>query len=72
MQRIVVQIRDIHRQVSSTEIARRKIASQENETFHSIIFHSMLTILLVACSSDWLTGIIFEFGGEYSEVDVQV
>ena len=36
--------------------------SQENETFHSIIFHSMFTILLVACSSDWLTGIIFEFG----------
>ena len=25
----------------------------------------MLTILLVACSSDWLTGIIFEFGATF-------
>ena len=59
------QIHDIHRRLSSTEIACRKIASQENETFHSIIFHSMFTILLVACSSDWLTGIIFEFGATF-------
>ena len=41
------------------------MASQEYETFHSIIFHSMITILLVAYSSDWQTGIIFEFGATF-------